>query len=50
MTEAKAKEPYGADSVETLEYNLGGNGKSQILGTTGFVAWCARRTAPSSST
>jgi len=37
LTEAKAKEVHGADAVETLEYNLGGNGKSQILGTQGFV-------------
>lgn len=36
-TEAQAKEQYGADNVESYEYNLGGNGKSQILGTTGFV-------------
>ena len=37
LTEAKAKETYGDDKVVALEYNLGGNGKSQILGTTGFV-------------
>nr|WP_169742200.1 dihydrolipoyl dehydrogenase [Demequina mangrovi] len=37
LTEAKAKEEYGDDKVQTLEYNLGGNGKSQILGTTGFI-------------
>ncbi|MGC4174179.1 dihydrolipoyl dehydrogenase [Demequina sp.] len=37
LTEAKAKEEYGDDKVVALEYNLGGNGKSQILGTTGFV-------------
>ena len=37
LTEAKAKETYGEDAVFTLEYNLGGNGKSQILGTAGFV-------------
>jgi len=37
ITEAKAKEVYGDDKVVALEYNLGGNGKSQILGTTGFV-------------
>ncbi|MDE0572941.1 dihydrolipoyl dehydrogenase [Demequina sp. B12] len=37
LTEAKAKEVHGADAVEALEYNLGGNGKSQILGTQGFV-------------
>jgi len=37
VTEAKAREIYGDDGVVALEYNLGGNGKSQILGTTGFV-------------
>jgi dihydrolipoamide dehydrogenase len=37
LTEAQAKEQYGDDKVESFEYNLGGNGKSQILGTTGFV-------------
>ncbi len=36
-TEVQAKEKYGADNVETYEYNLGGNGKSQILGTAGFI-------------
>ena len=35
LTEAQAKEKYG--EVEAYEYNLGGNGKSQILGTTGFI-------------
>jgi dihydrolipoamide dehydrogenase len=37
LTEAQAKETYGADRIESFEYNLGGNGKSQILGTAGFV-------------
>ncbi|XLD92312.1 dihydrolipoyl dehydrogenase [Polymorphospora sp. A560] len=37
LTEAKAKEKYGADKVKTYNYNLGGNGKSQILKTAGFV-------------
>ena len=35
LTEAQAREKYG--EVETYEYNLGGNGKSQIIGTQGFV-------------
>ena len=34
-TEAQAREAFG--EVTTQEYHLGGNGKSQILGTTGFV-------------
>ena len=37
LSEAKAKEKYGAENVSTYEYNLGGNGKSQILGTAGFI-------------
>ena len=37
LTEAAAKEKYGADAVSTYNYNLGGNGKSQILKTAGFV-------------
>jgi dihydrolipoamide dehydrogenase len=37
LTETKAKEQYGADKISTYNYNLGGNGKSQILKTQGFV-------------
>ena len=37
LTEAQARTTHGDDAVESLEYNLGGNGKSQILGTAGFV-------------
>ncbi len=37
LTEAKAKEQYGSDKIKTYNYNLGGNGKSQILKTSGFV-------------
>ena len=37
LTEAQARERYGADSVGTFTYNLGGNGKSNILKTQGFV-------------
>ncbi|PVU83887.1 dihydrolipoyl dehydrogenase [Cellulomonas sp. WB94] len=46
LTEAKAREVHGADAVETLEYNLGGNGKSQILGTTGFVKLIRKKDGP----
>jgi dihydrolipoamide dehydrogenase len=35
LTEEQAREKYG--DVEILNYNLGGNGKSQILKTAGFV-------------
>ena len=37
LTEAQAVEKHGADAVTTLTYDLGGNGKSQILRTQGFV-------------
>jgi dihydrolipoamide dehydrogenase len=36
LTEKAAREQYG-DSVETLVYDLAGNGKSQILKTSGFI-------------
>jgi len=37
LTEAAAREQHGQDAVETLTYDLGGNGKSQILRTQGLV-------------
>lgn len=37
LTEAEAIEANGKDAVTSYEYNLGGNGKSQILATTGFI-------------
>ncbi|RRC96134.1 dihydrolipoyl dehydrogenase [Schaalia canis] len=36
LTEKQAREQYG-DAVRSVEYNLAGNGKSNILGTTGFI-------------
>nr|WP_233050670.1 dihydrolipoyl dehydrogenase [Schaalia cardiffensis] len=36
LTERAAREKYG-DAVRTVEYNLAGNGKSNILGTAGFI-------------
>ncbi len=36
LSEQQARERWG-EEVATYEYNLGGNGKSQILGTAGFV-------------
>ncbi|WP_104129179.1 dihydrolipoyl dehydrogenase [Cryobacterium sp. Y57] len=36
-SEAKAVDKFGADQISTYEYNLGGNGKSSILGTAGSV-------------
>lgn len=37
LTQAEAEAKYGADKITAYEYNLGGNGKSQILATAGFV-------------
>nr|WP_026373223.1 dihydrolipoyl dehydrogenase [Agrococcus lahaulensis] len=36
-SEAKAKEQFGEDRIESYEYSLGGNAKSEIVGTTGSV-------------
>nr|WP_208382642.1 dihydrolipoyl dehydrogenase [Microbacterium ulmi] len=37
LTEAAAVEAHGADGVVAYEYNLAGNGRSEILGTSGIV-------------
>ncbi|MBC7762877.1 MAG: dihydrolipoyl dehydrogenase [Candidatus Saccharibacteria bacterium] len=37
FSEAKAQEKYGADKVTTYDYNLAGNGKSHIIGTSGSI-------------
>jgi dihydrolipoamide dehydrogenase len=37
LTEAKAAEKHGADKVTSYDYNLAGNGKSHIIGTSGSV-------------
>ena len=46
LTEAQAKEEHGADQVEALTYDLGGNGKSQILKTAGFVKLVRTKDGP----
>ncbi len=46
LTEAQARSTYGDDAVETLSYDLGGNGKSQILKTQGFVKLVRRTDGP----
>lgn len=46
LTEAQAKERLGDDKVETLEYNLAGNGKSQILKTQGFAKLVREKDGP----
>ena len=37
LSEAVAREQYGADKVTSYDYNLAGNGKSHILGTAGSI-------------
>ena len=44
LTEAQAREQFG--DVDTYEYNLGGNGKSQILGTAGLVKLVRQKDGP----
>jgi dihydrolipoamide dehydrogenase len=44
LTEAQAREKYA--EIETYEYNLGGNGKSQILQTQGFVKLVREKGGP----
>ncbi len=46
ITEAQAKERYGEDKVSTLVYDLAGNGKSQILRTSGAVKLVAEKDGP----
>ena len=46
ITEPQAKEQFGDDAVETVEYNLGGNGKSQILQTAGSIKLVRQKDGP----
>jgi len=46
ITESRAKEKYGDDGIETLTYDLAGNGKSQILKTAGFVKLVRQKDGP----
>ena len=44
LTEPQARDKYG--DVDTYEYNLGGNGKSQILQTAGIVKLVREKDGP----
>ncbi|MBT1002113.1 dihydrolipoyl dehydrogenase [Paenarthrobacter sp. DKR-5] len=46
LTEKAAKAKYGDDAVQTQEYNLAGNGKSSILGTSGIVKLVREKDGP----
>ncbi|MDR4532440.1 dihydrolipoyl dehydrogenase [Glutamicibacter sp. PS] len=45
-SEPKAKEKFGEDQIETTEYNLAGNGKSSILGTSGLIKMVRVKNGP----
>jgi len=45
-SEPKAKEKFGDDQVEIQEYNLAGNGKSSILGTSGIIKMVRVKNGP----
>jgi dihydrolipoamide dehydrogenase len=46
LTEAAAKERYGEQEIDSLTYDLAGNGRSQILRTQGFVKLVRRKDGP----
>jgi dihydrolipoamide dehydrogenase len=46
LDEAAARATYGDDAIQTVTYDLGGNGKSQILQTQGFVKLVRRVDGP----
>lgn len=46
LSEAAAIEAHGGDDVVAYEYNLAGNGRSEILGTGGLVKVVRRKDGP----
>ncbi|HXF03262.1 MAG TPA: dihydrolipoyl dehydrogenase [Arthrobacter sp.] len=46
LNQPQAEEKYGKDNVETVEYNLAGNGKSSILGTSGIIKMVREKDGP----
>ncbi len=46
LTEDQAVEKYGADNVESYQYDLAGNGRSQIIKTAGFVKLVRAKDGP----
>lgn len=46
LTQSQAEEKFGKENVEVVEYNLAGNGKSQILATTGFIKLVREKNGP----
>ncbi len=46
LGEAKAAEKFGADAITTYDYNLAGNGKSHIIGTSGSIKVVRQKDGP----
>jgi dihydrolipoamide dehydrogenase len=46
VTEARAIEELGADAVQSYEYNLAGNARSEIIGTGGLVKIVRQKDGP----
>ncbi len=46
LTEAEARQQHGDDGIESYQYDLAGNGRSQILRTAGFVKLVRRKDGP----
>jgi len=46
LTEDQAKEKFGAEGISSYEYNLAGNGKSNILGTAGVIKLIRQNNGP----
>jgi len=46
LTEAQGVDRFGADGIVAYEYNLAGNGKSEILGTSGLVKVVRQKDGP----
>lgn len=46
LNQDAAEEKYGKENVEAVEFNLAGNGKSQMLGTAGFVKVIREKDGP----
>ncbi|MCR1781316.1 dihydrolipoyl dehydrogenase [Nocardioides carbamazepini] len=46
LTEPQARDQYGQDAIEVVDYNLGGNGRSQVLRTAGSAKLVRVRNGP----
>ncbi|MGM0931512.1 MAG: dihydrolipoyl dehydrogenase [Actinomycetota bacterium] len=46
LNQPQAEEKFGKENVETVEYNLAGNGKSSILGTSGIIKMVREKDGP----